>query len=194
MKDDNTSAESSKRKKKNKRLDGMLESMNSRSDPVSTHRIATEYFQSFKVQRNIKESNIEKQIPTAVSSAVVTSQPTAVLLNNDIPGEPYTEPIDLLHTQSEDRVYKAISSEIKKSGSNVTRVGLKKLKMLTGLSDKTIRVSIHNLEKKKSIRIEGPSIGIYGRMYSILQPEQIIRERKMANVSIDRTTKSILPR
>ena len=193
-KDDNTSVESSERKKRTKRLDGMLESMNSRSDPVSTHRIATEYFQSFKIQRNIKEDSTKSIYDTAVDTAVVTAQPTAVGMEVDIQVGSNNQHIDLLHTTSEEKVYNAISTEIKKSGSKATRIGLTKLKDLTGLSDKTIRVAIHTLDKKKSIRIVGSSMGIYGRMYSVLEPDEILRERDKEAVVIDRTTKSIVPR
>lgn len=189
-KDDNTSVESSERKKKIKRLDGMLESMNSRSDPVSTHRIATEYFQSFKIQRNIKEESTKSTYDTAVD----TAQPTAVTMDVNIHGGSRNQHIDLLHTVSEEKVYNAIRTEVRNSGSEATRIGLTKLKELTGLSDKTIRVVIHTLDKKKSIRIEGSSIGIYGRMFSVLEPEEIIRERNEEAVIIDKTTKSVLPR
>lgn len=185
-KDDNTSVESSERKKKIKRLDGMLESMNSRSDPVSTHRIATEYFQSFKIQRNIKDNNVTTAVTTAVPTGVDINSTGSVVFHN--------ESINLLHTVSEEKVYNAIRSEIKKGGSKVARIGLTKLKKLTGLSDKTIRVAIHTLDKKKSIRIEKSSIGIYGRMFSVLDPDEIIRERQKAYIEIDKTTKSVLPR
>lgn len=193
-KDDNTSVESSERKKKIKRLDGMLESMNSRSDPVSTHRIATEYFQSFKIQRNIKEDSTGMPHSTAVVTAVVTAQPTAGDINDDVPIESRNQYIDLLHTASEEKVYNAIREEVRNSGSEATRIGLTKLKDVTGLSDKTIRVAIHTLNKKKSIRIEGLSIGIYGRMFSVLEPDEILRERNKEAVVIDKTTKSIIPR
>lgn len=189
-KDDNISVETPEKKKKSKRLDGMLESMNKRSDPVSTHRIATEYFQSFKVQRNIQGKETSNLSNTAVGTAIHT----AVVSTDDVSEVYKREQIDLLHTQPEDKVYNAIRSEVRKSGTNVARVGLTKLKKLTGLSDKTIRVSVHNLELKKSIRIEEPSIGIYGRMFSILEPDQIVIERKKESIIIDKTTKSIIPR
>jgi len=193
-KDENTSVESSERKKRTKRLDGMLESMNSRSDPVSTHRIATEYFQSFKIQRNIKEDSPNILHSTAVTTAVTTAQPTADGINNNVPKKTHNQHIDLLHTVSEEKVYNAIRTEVRNSSSEATRIGLTKLKELTGLSDKTIRVAIHTLNKKKSIRIERSSIGIYGRMFSVLETDEILRERNKEAVIIDKTTKSILLR
>ena len=191
-KDDTTSVESSEGKKKVKRLDGMLESMNSRSDPLSTHRIATEYFQTFKAQRNINE--VSKEQTTAVPTAQDTVVNTVVGVRDDELNENIPELTDLLHTISEDRVYRAIKLEIDRGHSDSIRIGLTKLKQLTGLSDKTIRVAIHSLENKKSIRIVEPSVGIYGRKYKVLEPEEIIKERENVSLIIDETTKSIIPR
>lgn len=191
----NTSAESSKKKRKIKRLDGMLESMNSRSDPVSTHRIATEYFQSFRTQRNIdkKEETISNTaIGTAVTSAVNTAvyrqfADTSINILNKKKVE------DLLHTRSEEKVYNAIKCELKNIGDDRVRLGITKLKKITGLSDKTIRVAIHNLINKRSIRILRPSVGIYGRMYYIPPIQEVMEERINKNISIDKNTKSIIP-
>ncbi len=185
-------------KKKSKRLEGILESMDMRSDPVSTHRVATEYFQSFKAQRNIQEDNGLQHNITAVHNAVATTNTTAVIIKNDIDykrSNDFNEfSIDLLHTKSEEKVYRAIKSEILRSGAERVRIGLTKLKDITGLSDKTIRVAIHNLVNKKSINIINPSIGIYGRMFSAPPVKDIIEQRIKSSIEIDSSTKSVLPR
>lgn len=194
-KDVNISAGSSEKKKKIKRLDGMLESMNSRSDPISTHRIATEYFQSFKVQRNIDQKEMTTT-NAAVSTAVDSMIDTAVqgqLADTSINTISLKKDQDLLHTKSEEKVYNAIKDELKNIGDDGVRLGVTRLKRITGLSDKTIRVAIHNLVKKRSIKIIQPSKGIYGRMYYIPPIKEIVEERTKENISIDKNTRSIIP-
>ena len=72
------------------------------------------------------------------------------------------------------------------------RFGLTELKEKTGLSDKTIRNSIHSLEKKLSIQIVEPSLGVYGRKIRVFDPAEIEENRKKAKLAIDSTTKKII--
>ena len=78
-KEDNISAEASEKQKKKGRLDGMLEAMNKRSDPLTTHKVATEYFSSFRAERNIlnpqkkEQPTPNKGLVTAVGAAVTTA-------------------------------------------------------------------------------------------------------------------------
>lgn len=195
-KDVNISADSANKKKKS-RLDGMLESMNSRSDPMSTHKIATKYFQSFKAQRNIKDVGM----PTT-TTAVVSAVPNTVDTADSVRDMSSTLHIqrgkdgefDLLHTKSEEKVYNAIKYELRNIGEDKVRIGVTKFKRITGLSDKTIRVVIHNLLNKKSIEIIGPSMGIYGRIFCIPPIEEVVERRIKEGIKIDKNTKSIIPR
>ena len=57
------------------------------------------------------------------------------------------------------------------------RLGLKELRELTGLSDKTVRVAVHSLEKKLALRVVESSLGIYGRKFFVLSPGEVIEER-----------------
>jgi len=203
-KEDNTSAEASDKQKKKGRLDGMLEAMNKRSDPLTTHKVATEYFNSFRSERNITNTQISEQDvrvsnnTTAVGSAVSTVVPapvaTAVFNNsNDFP-ESTSEGLGATHTSSENKVYNAIKQQLRHNGSEEIRIGLTKLKEFTGLSDKTIRVAIKSLEIKKSIIIKDVSRGIYGRKYSLLSPADVIKRRIELGIEIDKTSKHVLPR
>ena len=88
-KEDNISAEASEKQKKKGRLDGMLEAMNKRSDPLTTHKVATEYFRSFRSERNILNPQTKEQptaykslvtaVDTAVTTGANTTVPTAVV-------------------------------------------------------------------------------------------------------------------
>lgn len=195
-KEETTLAEASdKQMKKKGRLDGMLESMDKRSDPVTTHRVATEYFQSFRDQRNINkyEEKLEDKIPTAVTTgvgtAVVDDTQLKNTINHIVTGEGYNTV--LTHNKSETKVYNAIKYELEKNNVKEMRIGLKKLQKLTGLSDKTIRVSTHSLEKKKSIIIVESSKGIYGRKFFLPRLKDVLKERLLEGIEIDKVTKTI---
>jgi hypothetical protein len=198
-KEDNTSAEASSKQKKKGRLDGMLEAMNKRSDPLTTHKVATEYFTSFRSERNISEPQIDEQIKpvtdmtTAVSSAVSTPVSTAVM-NKSGPQVYESNILDSTHSNSETKVYTAIKKELTGSGSEDIRIGLTKLKQLTGLSDKTIRVAIKSLENKRSIVIRDSSKGIYGRKYYLPDQLDVIKTRTKHRIQIDPASKHIIPR
>jgi len=199
-KEDNISAEASENQKKKGRLDGMLEAMNKRSDPLTTHRVATEYFSSFRSERNITNPQISEQNEqvnndtTAVSTGVDTTVATAVI--NDSNNFPVSTPdgLDATHTSSENKVYNAIKQQLRNNGSEEIRIGLTKLKELTGLSDKTIRVAIKSLEIKKSIVINDSSRGIYGRKYFLPTPSEVMKERLELGIKIDEMSKHVLPR
>ena len=199
-KEDNISAEASEKQKKKGRLDGMLEAMNKRSDPITTHKVATEYFSSFREERNIlnpqkkEQPTLNKSHVTAVTTGVSTKVPTAVFSKKSDPqiSKPYS--LDATHSNSEVRVYSAIKEQLIRNGAEEIRIGLTKLKALTGLSDKTIRVSIKSLEMKKSIIIKDSSMGIYGRKYFLPNPSDVIKTRLELGIEIDTISKHLIPR
>ena len=203
-KEDNISAEASEKQKKKGRLDGMLEAMNKRSDPLTTHKVATEYFSSFREERNILNPQKKEQPTlnkgqvtaacTAVTTGVSTKVSTAVFSKKSDPQifKPYS--LNATHSNSEVRVYSAIKEQLIRNGAEEIRIGLTKLKALTGLSDKTIRVSIKSLEMKKSIIIKDSSMGIYGRKYFLPNPSDVIKTRLELGIEIDTISKHLIPR
>jgi len=203
-KEDNISAEASEKQKKKGRLDGMLEAMNKRSDPLTTHKVATEYFSSFRSERNIlnpqkkEQPTPSKGLDTAVGTAVITGAnttvPTAVVNKMSDLQIYQSDSLDATHSNSEARVYSAIKEQLIRNGTEEIRIGLTKLKALTGLSDKTIRVSIKSLEMKKSIIIKDSSMGIYGRKYFLPNPSDVIKTRLELEIEIDKISKHLLPR
>ncbi|MEM7361895.1 MAG: hypothetical protein AAF335_02680 [Bacteroidota bacterium] len=212
-KEDATSAGTPKKKKpENKgRLSSMLESMQKRSSPVNAHKVATKYFDDFKKDRSIDPSRetskkitavdsgadtVEStQVNTAVDSAVITavdkkskkpspSRPLSRISQHKI--------LEDSHTKSELKVYLVMKEETDKKKSANLRFGLKDLKEKTGLSDKTIRNAVHSLEKKLSIKVVEPSLGVYGRKIQVFSPEEIGSMRKKSGLLIDSTTKRII--
>jgi len=199
-KEDIISAEASEKQKKKGRLDGMLEAMNKRSDPLTTHKVATEYFSSFRSERNILNPH-EKEQPTpnegqdtAVPIGVYTTVTTEVVSKKPDLQMSKPDSLDATHSNSEVRVYSAIKEQLIRNGTEEIRIGLTKLKALTGLSDKTIRVSIKSLEMKKSIIIKDCSMGIYGRNYFLPNPSDVIKTRLEFGIEIDKISKHIIPR
>jgi len=227
--DDSTLAETPKKPStKKKRLAGMLESMENRSDPVSAHKIATDYFLEFRKERKIptyptKPENIKEKeddsdtevitpVPTALDTSVTKGLDNGVItaLDTEVDnavhsapqakkqkekGKPFKfEYLDATHNSSEAKVYSVIYRECKRLNATPHRFGLKELKEKTGLSDKTVRVSIHTLEDKLSIKTVEPSMGIYGRKFEVYGPKEILEARRRANIEIDRTTKRIIRR
>ena len=203
-KEDNTSVEASSKQKKKGRLDGMLDAMNKRSDPLTTHRVATKYFSSFRSERNLEKPQISEERQgvtertTAVGRPVVTAVDTSVntaVIEEGVAKESFEQnSLSATHTDSENKVYNAIKSELLSSGSDEVRVGITKIKDLTGLSDKTIRVAIKSLENKKSIIITEPSKGVYGRKYFLPIPSEVVKKRLEDGIQIDWVSKHILPR
>jgi len=183
------------------RLTDMLESMQKRSSPVNAHKVATKYFDEFKKERQIpevepKDRNVT-EVPTDVGSAVTTAVgSTAIEGRKKIPkrkefgNKNYSE--DPLLSRSENKVYASMFEECLRRKSDTHRFGLKELKERTGLSDKTIRVAIHSLEEKMNIKVEEPSLGIYGRKFRVLQRDQVLKERVRAGIKIDPTTRKVI--
>ncbi|MFQ5787938.1 MAG: hypothetical protein ACE5H1_08140, partial [Thermodesulfobacteriota bacterium] len=102
------------------------------------------------------------------------------------------EYLDATHNSSEAKVYSVMYRECKRLNTTQHRFGLKELKEKTGLSDKTVRVSIHSLEDKLSIKTVAPSLGIYGRKFKVFWPKEILEARHKANIQIEPTTKRII--
>jgi len=203
-KEDNTSVEASSKPKKKGRLDGMLDAMNKRSDPLTTHKVATKYFSSFRSERNIAKPQISVQrhrvadnttaVDSAVTTAVHTKVDTAVIKDDTVRNTFEKNSLSATHTDSENKVYNAIKSELLNSGADEIRVGITRLKELTGLSDKTIRVAIKLLENKRSIIITKPSQGVYGRQYFLPASSDVVKKRLEDGIQIDWVSKHIIPR
>lgn len=183
-------------------MTGMLESMEKRASPVSAHKVATKYFDDFRKERRIapveqvKESNtaVAIGIPNAVATAVDSAVADREKKRTDweaLAGKRKDWVEDPLLSRSENKVYGAMYGECVRRKSDTLRLGLKELKGKTGLSDKTIRVSIHALEKKKNIAVVESSLGIYGRKFRISSPEKVLEERKREGTEIDPTTKKV---
>ncbi len=210
--EDTSSGTPKKKKPENKgRLSSMLESMQKRSSPVNAHKVATKYFDDFRKERGISTSKEPPKDTTAVDTGVITAERSAVSTAVDsavvtaIAKEPRkstsskaqnktigSKNLEDSHSLSESRVYWTIYNECVGRKSKKLRFGLKELKEKTGLSDKTIRVTIHSLEKKLSIEIVEPSLGIYGRMIQVFEPEEVASNRKKAGLMIDTVTKKIV--
>ena len=212
--EDTSSGTPKKKKPENKgRLSSMLESMQKRSSPLNAHKVATKYFDDFRKEREISTSKKPSKDTTAVDTGVITagrnavSTAVATAVSTAVDKEPHkstsfkaqnntigSKNLDDSHSLSESRVYWTIYSECIDRKSKKLRFGLKELKEKTGLSDKTIRVTIHSLEKKLSIEVVEPSLGIYGRMIRVFEPEEIVSNRKKAGLIIDSVTKKIVDR
>jgi len=214
--EDTSSGTPKKKKSENKgRLSNMIESMQKRSSPVNAHKVATKYFDDFRKERSIPASKetakAEPQntiavdtgvisagnstLNTTVDSAVVTAvdkkrlKSTSTKMQNHDDG---SKILDDIHSVSELKVYWSMREGCHNKKSYQLRFGLKELKEKTGLSDKTIRVAIHSLEKKLSIKVVEPSLGIYGRKIHVYDPEKILEMIKNAGLVIDSITKKII--
>ena len=210
-KEEDTSSGTPKKKPRgSNRLSGMIESMQKRGSPVNAHRVATKYFEGFKKERNLPIERGVGDVPasddTAVATVrgneVITAVPSAVdrKPRGKAPSgkqtketEPF-EDLDSTLTPSESSVYRAMYGACEGEKTDSARFGLKELRELTGLSDKTVRVAIHSLERKLCIKVLEPSEGIYGRKFLVLGPSEIVAERTKAGLEIDPTTKKILSR
>lgn len=216
-KEDATSAGTPKKKKvENKgRLSSMLESMQKRSSPVNAHKVATRYFEDFKKDRSIPSAGDKPDDTTAVSTEVDTAETTGVntAVSNTVdtavgtavskktkkpsPSQSQikmsgSKILDDSHTPSEAKVYFSMRGECASKKKQQLRFGLKELKEKTGLSDKTIRNAVHSLEKKLSIKVVEPSLGVYGRKILVYEPNEIEENRKKVKMIIDSTTKKIM--
>ena len=172
----------------------MLESMERRASPVSAHKVATKYFDDFRKERRIAPVEQVKESNTAVATAVDSAVADREKKRTDreaLAGKRKDWVEDPLLSCSENKVYGAMYGECVRRKSDTLRLGLKELKEKTGLSDKTIRVSIHALEKKKNIAVVESSLGIYGREFRISSPEKVLEERKREGTEIDPTTKKV---
>lgn len=102
------------------------------------------------------------------------------------------EYLDATHSSSEAKVYSVMYRECLYRKVTEYRFGLKELRAKTGLSDKTLRVAIHNLEAKLSIGTVEGSMGVYGRKFRIFHPREIINFRRERGMTIDPVTKKIV--
>ncbi|MEW6146263.1 MAG: hypothetical protein AB1598_14715 [Thermodesulfobacteriota bacterium] len=210
-KEEDISSETPKKKKppKGGRLSDMIESMEQRGSPLNAHRVATRYFDSFRKERNIPaeapggeaSGESSREPGTGLETAIVTAVDSAVRKRErkkpPYPSEHGMKPADLKDlddgfTPSESRVYGEIYKKSIEKKTPTLRIGLKELRELTGLSDKTVRVAIHSLEKKLSLKVVEPSLGVYGRMFSVPSPGEVLKEREKAGLEIDPTTKKVL--
>lgn len=205
-KEENTSSETPKKKPGRERLSSMIESMQKRGSPVNAHKVATKYFDSFRKERNIPPGAKlppKEESTTAVESADISTVATAVdTAESSKPPEKKTarktekksvvlNEIDETLSPSEAKIYRAMLDFCREKETDRYRFGLKTLKELTGLSDKTVRKSIHSLEEKLCIEVLEPSVGIYGRKFRVLEPDEVIGRRVKADMVIDPTTKMI---
>ncbi len=188
----------------------MIESMQKRGSPVNAHKVATRYFDSFRKERNIPASAEwelpHKETPAAVSSRDSSAVTTAVesVENKKTPEKKTTRKLEKKSagqvemgqtlSPSELKIYNAMLKFCSEKSTDSYRFGLKTLKELTGLSDKTVRKSIHALENKLCIKVLEPSLGIYGRKIRVLEPMDALQQRIRAGVEIDHTTKMVIER
>ena len=192
------------------RLDGMLEAIEKRSDPVKVHQIATEYFKAFRSERGLieherrykdtgddlksKSEELEERYTqkrselTPVTTPVTTPVVTTKKKNETI------EPLDATHTSSEARVYSVMYRETISRGTNRQYFGTKRLMTLTGIrGDHTVRRAIDGLIQKMSIEIIDANYGNpIGPKYRIFLPKEIIERRKRSGIEIDTQTKKII--
>ena len=210
-KEEDISSETPRKKKppKSGRLLDMIESMEQRGSPLNAHRVATRYFDSFRRERNIHgeaadehaavtppapDAGPDTTIITAVDSAVKKRERKRP--SPAVPGVKSADSKDLdsSFTPSESRVYSAMYNRSIEKRDPTLRLGLKELRELTGLSDKTVRVAVHALEEKLALKVVESSLGIYGRKFLILSPGEVIEEMAKSGLEIDPTTKKVTRR
>lgn len=207
-KEEDISSETPRKKRppKSGRLSDMIESMQKRGSPLNAHRVATRYFDSFRKERNIPagaedepaagvspalEEHPDIEVTTAVNSAVKINEKRKHPATDTGSRQTDLKDLEDSFTPSESRVYGAMYKKSVEKKAPTLRFGLKELKELTGLSDKTVRVAIHSLEKKLSLRVIEPSVGVYGRKFYVPGPGEVLRERRRAGLEIDPTTKRV---
>jgi hypothetical protein len=174
---------------------------------MSAHRVATRYFESFRRERNIPEEGApsgpleeapdgrergeDTVVTTAVDSAVKKKERKRPSPAESGVKSADVKDLDSGFTPSESRVYSAMYNKSIEKRAPTLRLGLKELRELTGLSDKTVRVAVHSLEKKLALRVVESSLGIYGRKFFVLSPGEVIEERIKSGLEIDPTTKKV---
>lgn len=212
-KGEGTSSETPEKKQASSgRLSGMLESMEKRGSPVNAHKVATAYFESFRKDRNIPEGAEEKtpdgDKSTAVDTGVDAEEESAVVTAVSSPvkkaslekkpprGAVKTAPKDgdPLLAPSETKVYEAIYKVYKDADPGGVRIGLKELRELSGLSDKTVRMAVHSLTEKLNIEVLEGALGVYGRKYKVYGPEEVHKRRLERGLEVDPVTKKVLVR
>ena len=194
------------------RLSGMLESMEKRGSPVNAHKVATAYFESFRKDRNIPDGAEEKapggDEPTAVDTGVGAEEESAVVtaVNNPVrkaslekkpprvAAKTPPKDWDPLLAPSETKVYEAIYKVYKDADAGGVRIGLKELRELSGLSDKTVRMAVHSLTEKLNIEVLESALGVYGRKYKVYAPEEVHKRRLERGLEVDPVTKKVLVR
>lgn len=209
-KKEDISSETPKKKKPSGggRLSDMVESMQKRGSPLNAHRVATRYFDSFRREREIPaeaandkpeadiftapDSNLDTVITTAVDSAVKRKEKKRPSPGGHGAKSAGLEDLDDSFTPSESRVYGAMYNRGIEKKTHTMRIGLKELREMTGLSDKTVRVAVHSLEKKLALRVVESSLGVYGRKFRVLSPEEVFEERLKMGIEIDTTTKKMI--
>ncbi len=186
----------------------MIESMQKRGSPVSAHKVATKYFDSFRKERNMPPEGGKDDLSGSGGTAVDTGLDSAVstAVDTTVKKKPRNKPasrepagrsagikdLDATLSPSESKVYWAMYRECEDRKSDSLRFGLKGLREMTGLSDKTVRVSIHLLESKLCIKVIESSQGIYGRKFHVLTPDEVLEERARAGIEIDPTTRKVV--
>ena len=195
------------------RLSGMLESMEKRGSPVNAHKVATAYFESFRKDRNIPEGAEEKapgaDESTAVDTGVSTEEQSAVVTAVSSPvkkaslekkppraaAKTALKDEDPLLAPSETKVYEAIYKVYRDANPpGSVRIGLKELRELSGLSDKTVRMAVHSLTEKLNIEVLEGALGVYGRKYKVYGPEEVHKRRLERGLEVDPVTKKVLVR
>jgi len=212
-KGEDTSSEIPEKKRASSgRLSGMLESMEKRGSPVNAHKVATAYFESFRKDRNIPEG-IEEKAPggdesTAVGTGVDAGEESAVVTavsspvkKGSIEKKPHRAVAkagpkgeDPLLAPSETRVYEVMYKVYKDADPGGVRIGLKELRELSGLSDKTVRMAVHSLTEKLNVEVLEGALGVYGRKYKVYGPEEVHKRRLEGGLEVDPVTKRVLVR
>jgi len=188
----------------------MLESMEKRGSPVNAHKVATAYFESFRKDRNIpggsEEEALRGDTTTAVDTGVVTEgeSPVVTAVSSPVKKGPVEKRTtgaaagaaskdgDPLLAPSEAKVYEVMYKVYKGAGPGGVRIGLKELRGLSGLSDKTVRMAIHSLKEKLNIEVLENALGVYGRKYKVYGPEEVHKRRLEGGLEVDPVTKRVL--
>lgn len=103
--------------------------------------------------------------------------------------------LDATHTSSEQKIYSVMYRETIRKGHSSSRFSINELRALTGIrSENTVRRALRGLQKKLSVKQLEPHRGIYGPLYAVNQPHQIIEARRGAGIEIEPRTKQIAPK